>query len=124
TVEGEWLRGYGIAAFGAGHYNFFTSMALANVVDSMMRVDQYGAALNQAAVQRSQARLARIHQRVRVYWDAIHERMLWNPTQFDIDRGDTLNLLVQRIAATRIPYSGQRITGINLPGETLDSIPL
>jgi hypothetical protein len=124
TVQGDMARGYGVAAAGEGQYNLLTSMAISSLVDSMLRLDQYVAWANWAAAQRYSSRLMLARQRRQSLWASTHDRMLLNPTQADIDRGDSLNLLARRIAETQISYSAQRSTGIDLRGETLDLLPL
>src|SRR6516225_735934 len=41
TIEGDLLRGWGIAAFGAGFYNANTALAQAIQAETWMRLNQY-----------------------------------------------------------------------------------
>jgi hypothetical protein len=99
-------------------------MAMSNILDTMIRYDLYIASATRAAAQARAARLALAHQNRQRLWVSAREQKVSHPTLADVDRGDTLNLLAERIAATQIPYSAQRSTGINLAGETLDLLPL
>lgn len=124
TLQGEWGRGLGFAAFGMGLYNVNTAAANSVQADTWMRINQY---IYQST--REQARLRRIrmaweHQRQTQAREQHYQQIVDHPEPADIYRGDTLNALSWSVAAMQIQHSAQRASRVSLPGGSLEKIPL
>jgi len=124
TLEGDMLRGWGIAAFGAGYYNANTALACAIEADTWMRLNQYAYESLLEADRRRAIRLAAQHQRAIDARKAIETRLVDHPEPGDIYRGDSLNALARMIDSMGIQPSVQRATRVGVPGGLLREISL
>jgi len=124
TPDGDMLRGWGIAAFGAGYYNANTALACAIEADTWMRLNQYAYESLLEAERRRTMQLAARHQRTMDARNAVETRLVDHPQPGDIYRGDSLNALVRAIDAMEIARSAQRATRVGVPGGLLRQISL
>jgi len=124
TLEGDMLRGWGIAAFGAGYYNANTALAQAIQADMWMRLNQYTYESLLEADRRRAVRLAAEYQRALDARKAIETRLVDHPEPGDIYRGDSLNALARVIDSMGIQCSMQRSTRVGVPGGLLREICL
>jgi hypothetical protein len=124
TIEGDLMRGWGIAAFGAGSYNANTTVAQSIQADTWMRLNQYAYESLLEEDRRRAVRLAVRHQRVLEARKAIEARLVDYPDPADIYRGDALNALTRAIDSMGIQRSAQRSTRVGVPGGLLREISL
>jgi hypothetical protein len=124
TIEGDLLRGWGIAAFGAGFYNANTALAQAIQAETWMRLNQYAYASRLESARRRAISVAARHDRAREARKAIETRLVDHPEPGDIYRGDSLNALIRAIDSMGIQRSAQRSTRVGVPGGLLRQIAL
>jgi hypothetical protein len=124
TIEGDVMRGWGIAAIGAGAYNANTALARAIQSETWMRLNQYAYASQVEQERRRAIYLAARRQRTSDARKAIQTRLVDHPEPIDIYRGDALNALVRAIDSMGIQRSAQRSTRVGVPGGLLREISL
>lgn len=123
TVQGDILRGEGMAALGFGQYNLATAMATSINVDTSIRWNQYvylsimedlhnKAVHRQAHFQRNDANYRKNLRRIRE-----------TPDQIDLRTGDALNSVLAQLLDPRISPSNYRKAVVQLSGDTIRKIP-
>lgn len=123
TVQGDILRGEGIAAWGFGQYNLATAMATSINVDTSIRWNQYvylsiQEDLHNKAIHR-QAHFERNDANYRKNLNRIRE----TPDQTDLRSGDALNSVLAQLLDPRISPSNYRRAVVQLSGDTIRKIP-
>ena len=109
TPVGDYTRGLGVLAAGAGSYNVQTAQAISMNAQTAMQVDQY---LYQSQAQRTMdiaaynANLRAVRNEAR---DKIAKRLRENPTPGDVESGDALNVAKTEITNPNLIYVGQII---------------
>jgi hypothetical protein len=123
TIQGDYLRGVGIAAQGMGQYNLQTAQANAINTQTWMTWNEYiwnvAKNENKEAVQHRDAMLAK-H---RAAYNDIQKRLKENPESLDVTKGDALNVLLEDLNNPRISESSFRYAEVPLPVDVVRRIP-
>jgi hypothetical protein len=123
TVQGDYLRGVGVAAYGIGIGNLLDAQATAINVDSGIRLNEYIAAVlkneNAESVRHRDAML----QKKKDLYNQIRTRILENPEALDVDKGDALNAVLERMNAGIIQESTHRYPNVPLSVDEVRRIP-
>jgi hypothetical protein len=123
TVQGDILRGEGVALQGAGVFNLYTAQANSINTDTWIRFNDYlYFSLELDRQKKAAHRLARLARDVKNY-DEIMSRIANNPNGLDLTKGDALNEMRRQILDPRIPPSALRFSSVVLPNETIRMIP-
>lgn len=123
TVQGDILRGEGVAATGFGQYNLATAMANSINTDTAIKWNQYvylsiEEDLQKKYIHRMQRRQAKIESNREQM-----RRILEQPNQSDLLSGDALNYVLVQLVDPRISPSSLRSAVVPLAGETIRRIP-
>jgi len=123
TVQGDYLRGLGVAAYGSGLGNFYNAQATAIYVDTEIRVNEYIAAVlkneNAENAAHRHAKLQREHDA----YNKMRERILKDPNALDVDNGAALNGLLEQMNVGRIQDSTHKYADITIPADFIKKIP-
>jgi hypothetical protein len=123
TVQGDILRGEGIAAMGFGQYNLATAMATSINTDTAIRWNQYVyLSLQEDLEKKYLSRHARRESHITNY-ERIQKQIREKPSQSDLRSGDALNYVLMQLIDPRISPSNYRNAVVALPGETIRKIP-
>jgi hypothetical protein len=123
TVQGDILRGEGIAAWGFGQYNLSTAIANSINADTMIKWNQYVyLSIEEDLHKKYLHRMAR-KERNDANYNKNLERILEKPNPADLRSGDALNFVLMQLIDPRISPSNYRKSVVNLPGDTIRKIP-
>lgn len=123
TVQGDILRGEGIAAMGFGQYNLATAMATSVNTDTAIRWNQYVYLSIQEDLRAKAAHREAHKQRTNANFLAILARKKATPDQSDLRSGDALNVVLMQLLDPRISPSNYRKAAVPLAGDTIRKIP-
>jgi hypothetical protein len=123
TVQGDYLRGVGIAAFGMGVYNHQTAIANSINLDTEIRLNEYiyGSLMNENRMN-AEHRAAMIQQNKENY-SKIRERIMRRPEAHDVSKGDALNAVLEQLNNPRIQESSFRSETVPLSVDDVRRIP-
>ena len=116
TVQGSTAAGMGAFAAGAGQYNVNTAAARSMNADTAMQWNSYWQNAQHSLNVERYGRLAKERQDNITSTDAIRQRILNNPTQVDIDRGDAANAILEQVTDPNI------IQGSGLAPDSVDQL--
>src|SRR3954447_23032426 len=88
TVQGDILRGEGVALYGAGYYNYSTAVATSINVDTTIRWNEYVAAVAKNEQRENAQHRAEIIARNKENYQKILQRIRDSPEERDLERGD------------------------------------
>ncbi len=120
TVQGDYLRGMGAAAFGMGIYNHQTAIAESINADTMMRVNEY---IYQSLMHENQLNSeyrAMIFKKHKEEYDKFQQRIKENPEARDVDKGTALNAVLrtdQRPQDPGVVFPGGRGSALGRRGQ-------
>jgi len=124
TVQGDILRGEGIAAWGFGQYNLATAMAGSINTDTAIRLNQY---LYLSIEEDLHKKF--LHRQMRQQRDSALEfqtekRLREAPNRSDLYKGDALNITVKDLLNPKISRSNYRsMEAPQLDGDVIRTIP-
>lgn len=123
TVEGDYLRGVGVAAFGMGVYNHQTAIANSINADTAMRVNEYVyACLMNENRMNAQHRAAMAAKKEEDY-GKIRQRISQNPEARDVTKGDALNAVLEQLNNPKIQETSSRAVAVPLSVDEVRRIP-
>ena len=97
--QGDYLRGVGVAACRIGMGNLLDAQATSINVDTGIRLNEYIASvIKNEAAENAQRRAAR-SQRDREQYNKEQKRILESPEARDVDKGNTLNAVLEQMNA-------------------------
>ncbi|MGC8641245.1 MAG: hypothetical protein ACP5XB_15370 [Isosphaeraceae bacterium] len=123
TVQGDYLRGVGMAAFGEGIYNYDTAMASSINANTAMRVNEYIYACLMNENRMNAEHRAAMVKREKDLFGQIRERIMKSPEARDVQTGDALNSVLQRMNGPAISESALREDSVPLSVEDVKRIP-
>jgi hypothetical protein len=119
TMQGDYLRGVGIAAYGMGIYNERTAVANQINTETFIRWNEYV-----DAVMRTEAREAYERRAARrAHYDELHKRRRENPNDLEVLKGDALNDVLKQLLDPQISESSFRYAEVALPVDLVRQIP-
>jgi hypothetical protein len=123
TVEGDYLRGVGVAGYGMGVYNRLTAEADSINLDTSIRWNEYVASvLKNENQENALHRLAVIAKRTEDY-NKRHRRFLENPEERDVQNGDALNSVLDQLLDPKLSESFFRLSPVPLSVDVIRAIP-
>jgi len=123
TVQGDFARGAGYYAMGAGTYNLDTAQANSINADTLMRWNEYMFQSQQLANKREYMRRARLMQRDAKAGEALYSRVRDNPTAADITNGDALNAILDQLTDPKVHSTALRLIKNPVGGQMVRQIP-
>ncbi len=122
TVDGDYGRGLGVAAYGLGLYNLYTAEAESIHVNTAMRLDTY--MLNRFADMRLQYRKRieeenALHRKLRA---RIEQRLRENPERLDVLKGEAMNLVMNQLNQKQYVDKGDSALRFGSPALSVDQI--
>jgi len=123
TIGGDYARGMGVFAAGAGAYNVQSAEANSINADTVMRFNEYLWESQQVSNRREYTRMKQRQGLVNDTVDTIQKRLRENPSQRDIENGDALNAVLNDITNPRIHSSALRMATDPLSSDVIDDIP-
>jgi hypothetical protein len=123
TVEGDYLRGVGVAAWGLGSYNLQTAQAMSINVDTTIRWNEYFWSVLRYINRENAENHARIYARHQANYEKILERIRNTPEEHDVMTGDALNAEMEKLNDPRI-YGGYfQSNALPLSADIIRTIP-
>ena len=123
TVEGDYLRGVGVAAAGMGVYNYDTAVAGSINTDTAMRWNEYVSAVASYQSRQNLMRRQRLQQERNQHLRAIAERIRDHPEERDVQTGSTLNDMMTQLLDPAINESSFRYDPVLLSADIVRRIP-
>ncbi len=123
TVEGDYLRGLGIAAYGEGVFNQATAVANSINADTMIRWNEYVSAVVKNENREAAEHRALLRTRRNAGYEKVRRRILDTPHERDVQNGDTLNALMDELKDPRHDESSFRFNAVPLPVDIVRKIP-
>jgi hypothetical protein len=123
TPEGDYLRGAGIAAMGMGIYNEKTAIANSINLDTMIRWDQYIAAVAKEMTREYASRRAYLSEQNKELEKKILDRLRENPEARDVMTGDALSTVMDQLTDPKISESSYRYAEVPLSVDVVRRIP-
>jgi hypothetical protein len=123
TVQGDYLRGLGIAAVGAGVYNLDTAMANSINTDTMIRLNEYLAGVAKQENLANAQHRAWLLAKNRENYDKVRRRIMENPEARDVQNGDALNAVLVQLQDPTIDESSFRFSPVPLSIDVVRRIP-
>jgi hypothetical protein len=131
SAEGEFLKGVGAAYDGIGNLatglaNYRRQSAESDAIetDAAIGLNEY---LHRSLVNADLARGARVlvkKERRNRGQDAARARILYDPSDHDIESGDALNALARELTGPHVPPPALRAVAVRLPDGLLPRLPL
>jgi hypothetical protein len=123
TVEGDYLRGVGVASYGMGVYNLATAEANSINADTFMRLNEYfSAVIKNDYREKAEIRERRRAEREKSY-NANLERIRQRPEERDLMIGDALNSVLEQLNDPKIHPSTYRKDPVPLSSDVIRRIP-
>jgi len=123
TVEGDYLRGVGVAAAGMGVYNYRTAEADAINTNTAIRWNEYVSAVTEYQSRRYAMRRARILGERSKAYSEILQRIKEKPDDHDVQNGDALNSVVKELLDPGFTESLFRSAKVPLSVDVIRRIP-
>ena len=123
TAAGDYLRGIGIADWGAGLYNLNTAQAYSITVDANIRGDTYLSAVAQYQRELYQRELNESIIRQKKNYEARRQQIREHPERQDVWNGVALNDAFAQMNDPSISPSTLRTTRVDIPREMIRRIP-
>jgi hypothetical protein len=123
TVQGDYLRGVGVAAFGMGVYNKATAEANSINLDTSIRWNEYvSSVLKNENRENALHRQAEIAKREENY-NKIERRIRENPEERDVQNGDALNAELDKLLDPKLSSSFFLNSPVPLSVDAIRAIP-
>ena len=123
TVAGSTASGLGVFAAGAAQYETAAANARALDARTAAGINEYMWESQQNVNRQYYANLAAKSRRLNADWNAIRQRILNNPTEGDINSGDTLNAILDEITYPKVYAKVLQMADQPLPGAAVKRIP-
>jgi hypothetical protein len=123
TVQGDILRGQGMAAWGMGQFNLSTAMANSINTDTAIRWNEYVYQSIKIDLHEKYLHRKAHQEHLNAQEGKTLKRLLETPNQADLRNGDALNFVLMQLIDPRISPSNYRNAVVTLPGETIRKIP-
>ena len=123
TVAGSTASGLGVFAAGAAQYEVAAANARALDARTAAGINEYMWESQQNVNRQYYANLAANARRLKADWNAIRQRILDDPTEADINSGDTLNAILDEISYPKVYAKTLQAAGTPLPGAAVKRIP-
>lgn len=123
TPQGDYARGMGAFAAGAGYYNEATAEATAINANTAMNWNEYWYQSQQAVNKKYYARMAEKQKANNKAADSAYLRVRDNPNKYDVYRGDALNVIFDELCNPKVYLRGLKSTAITFPGEMIRDVP-
>jgi len=123
TLEGDYLRGVGFAAWGEGVYNLYTAQANSINTDTYIRWNEYVQdsykLMSKEYNERNRATMAKSTETL----NKRRERYRNNPHELDLMTGNALYMLLEELRSPKISESSFRSVSVPLPVDIIRKIP-
>jgi hypothetical protein len=123
TPQGDYLRGLGIAAAGMGLYNERTAIANSINLDTMIRWNEYMAAVALEQRREYVQRRMYLSARNKEMNEKIADRIKNHPEARDVMTGDALTATMNQLLDPQISESSYRFSQVPLPVDMIRRIP-
>jgi hypothetical protein len=123
TIEGDYLRGVGIAAMGMGIYNEKTAIAESINLDTAIRFNEYVAAVAKEMRREYGERRAYLSAKNKEANEKIADRITNHPQGRDVMSGDALTAAMGQLMDPQISESSFRSSEVLLPVDMIRRIP-
>lgn len=123
TVEGDYLRGLGVAAWGVGVGERAAAEGRSIDTDTWIRFNEYVSAVLDRENARNAQHRREMQERRLFHHAAIQTRLRENPEGRDVDDGDALNVVLHDMNSGRIPESAHRSPEVSLTVDEVRRIP-
>jgi hypothetical protein len=123
TIQGDYLRGVGIAAAGMGVYNYDTAVANRINTGTVILWNEYVSAVAQYQSDKYWRRRKRIAEQRNQYLGQILDRVRNRPEYRDIQNGDSLNDALKQLLNPAISPSSYRSRPVPLSTDVVRRIP-
>jgi hypothetical protein len=123
TPGGDYLRGVGIAAAGMGLYNQRTAIANSINLDTMIRWNEYMAAVANEQRKEYVERRMYLSEKNREMNEKIEDRIKNHPEARDVLSGDALTAAMNELMDPKISESSFRYAEVTLPVDMIRRIP-
>ena len=123
TPQGDYLRGVGVAAYGIGLGNLHDAQAGAINLDTNIRFNEYVAAVLKNENEENAAHRDGIGRKKREEYNQNRERIFRSPEAKDVDKGDALNAVLEKMNAGLIQESTHRSADVPLSVDEVRRIP-
>jgi hypothetical protein len=123
TPQGDYLRGVGIAAMGMGIYNQRTAIANSINLDTMIRWNEYMAAVAKEQKREYVERRMYLSARNKEMNDKIQDRIKNHPEARDVLSGDALTAAMNELMDPQISESSYRGAEVPLSVDMIRRIP-
>ena len=123
TVQGDILRGQGMAAWGLGQFNLATATATSINVDTAIRWNQYVYLSIEEDLHKKYLHRMAHKERNEANYTKNLSRILEAPNQADLRTGDALNFVLMQLIDPRISQSNYRNAVVPLAGDTIRKVP-
>jgi hypothetical protein len=123
TPQGDYLRGVGVAAYGIGMGNLHDAQAGAINLDTNIRFNEYVAAVLKNENEENAAHRDGILRKKREEYNQNRERIFRSPEAKDVDKGDALNAVLEKMNAGLIQESTHRSADVPLSVDEVRRIP-
>lgn len=121
--EADYIRSLADAAVGFSEAEINLAGAESVRTDTWIRLNEYVSAVLERENQRNARHRAAMQQRRLVNYKEYHDRMLNSPEARDVDGGDALNVVLEKINSGLIPESFHKSTSIPLTVDEVRRIP-
>jgi hypothetical protein len=125
TVQGDYLRGVGIASWGMGQYNLDTARANSINLDTEIRWNEYVAAVAKEQTREYVARKLADAAKTKEYYKQNRERILNNPEAREVLNGEAMNRVLEELENMNLGdsvYRSERLK-VSIPVDMVRHIP-
>jgi hypothetical protein len=123
TPQGDYLRGVGVAAYGIGVGEYFGAMATSINLDTSIRFNEYVAAVLENENRKNAEHRDAMLKKKRDEYNQVRERIFKNPEARYVDKGDTLNTVLEKMNAGIIQESIHHQADVPLSVDEVRRIP-
>ena len=123
TIQGDYLRGAGAAAFGQGYYVEASARAFAINTQTVASWNDYVERVTEYQTQKWFRHMRAVYAKRQDLWKGIQEKLRTNPDEFAVLNGDALNNLMEQMRAPNVSQSSFRYAPITLDIDMVRSIP-
>jgi hypothetical protein len=123
TIQGDYLRGVGIAAMGMGIYNEKTAIAESINLDTAIRLNEYIAAVAKEMRREYAERRRYLSAQNKEANEKIADRIKNHPESRDVMTGDALTAAMNQLLDPQISESSFRSNEVLLPVDMIRRIP-
>ncbi len=123
TPQGDYARGMGVFAAGAGYYNEATAEATAINANTAANWNEYWYQSQQAVNRKYYAKMDARLKSNNAARESVYLRLRDNPEPADIYRGDAMNVIFDELSSPKIYVPNLKSAGVKYPGEAIRNIP-